>query len=196
MAGEAQLRPIAGSRPRGADASSDAALEAELLADPKENAEHVMLVDLARNDLGTGRGRGIRHGRSLPRHRALQPHHAHRQRRQGPLGAGQGRIRSVRGHLSRRHAGGRAQSARDGDHRRAGTGGPRSCTAGRSAISADKATWTRRSPSARWCSAAIGTAIRPAAASSPTARRRPSTTRSWRRARCCAALSSIAAEGL
>lgn len=48
----AQLRPIAGSRPRGADAGGDAALQAELLADPKENAEHVMLVDLARNDLG------------------------------------------------------------------------------------------------------------------------------------------------
>jgi anthranilate synthase component 1 len=50
--GEAQLRPIAGSRPRGVDEASDAALAAELLADPKENAEHVMLVDLARNDLG------------------------------------------------------------------------------------------------------------------------------------------------
>ena len=50
--GFVQLRPIAGSRPRGADASRDAALETELLADPKENAEHVMLVDLARNDLG------------------------------------------------------------------------------------------------------------------------------------------------
>jgi anthranilate synthase component 1 len=50
--GYAQLRPIAGSRPRGADRVRDAELEAELLADPKENAEHVMLVDLARNDLG------------------------------------------------------------------------------------------------------------------------------------------------
>jgi anthranilate synthase component I len=50
--GDAQLRPIAGSRPRGSDDDRDAALEAELLADPKENAEHVMLVDLARNDLG------------------------------------------------------------------------------------------------------------------------------------------------
>src|ERR1700691_4517377 len=50
--GDAQLRPIAGSRPRGTDAAHDAALEAELKADPKENAEHVMLVDLARNDLG------------------------------------------------------------------------------------------------------------------------------------------------
>src|SRR6202008_1781444 len=48
----AQLRPIAGTRPRSADGAVDAAREAELLADPKENAEHVMLVDLARNDLG------------------------------------------------------------------------------------------------------------------------------------------------
>jgi anthranilate synthase component 1 len=45
-------RPIAGTRPRGADAAEDEALEQELLADPKERAEHVMLVDLARNDLG------------------------------------------------------------------------------------------------------------------------------------------------
>jgi anthranilate synthase component 1 len=50
--GHAQLRPIAGSRPRGADVAGDALLQAELKADPKENAEHVMLVDLARNDLG------------------------------------------------------------------------------------------------------------------------------------------------
>lgn len=48
----AQLRPIAGTRPRGEDPQGDAALERELLADVKENAEHVMLVDLARNDLG------------------------------------------------------------------------------------------------------------------------------------------------
>jgi anthranilate synthase component I len=48
----ASLRPIAGTRPRGADASADASLAQELLADPKERAEHVMLVDLGRNDLG------------------------------------------------------------------------------------------------------------------------------------------------
>ena len=48
----ASLRPIAGTRPRGTDPASDEALERELLADPKELAEHTMLVDLARNDLG------------------------------------------------------------------------------------------------------------------------------------------------
>ena len=50
--GTATLRPIAGTRPRGATNREDRALEQELLADPKEAAEHVMLVDLARNDLG------------------------------------------------------------------------------------------------------------------------------------------------
>jgi len=51
-AGNAELRPIAGTRRRGVDGAEDLALEHELLADIKENAEHVMLVDLARNDLG------------------------------------------------------------------------------------------------------------------------------------------------
>ncbi|MBM5799398.1 MAG: anthranilate synthase component I family protein [Cyanobacteria bacterium K_DeepCast_35m_m2_023] len=49
---KASLRPIAGTRPRGASEAEDLALEHELLADPKERAEHVMLVDLGRNDLG------------------------------------------------------------------------------------------------------------------------------------------------
>jgi anthranilate synthase component I len=48
----AELRPIAGTRPRGADTISDETNARELLADPKERAEHVMLIDLARNDLG------------------------------------------------------------------------------------------------------------------------------------------------
>ncbi len=50
--GRVYSRPIAGTRRRGVDEAEDAALEAELLADPKERAEHVMLIDLARNDLG------------------------------------------------------------------------------------------------------------------------------------------------
>jgi anthranilate synthase component 1 len=48
----ALLHPIAGTRPRGATPQADEALAAELIADPKERAEHVMLVDLGRNDLG------------------------------------------------------------------------------------------------------------------------------------------------
>ena len=50
--GEITVRPIAGTRPRGATPEADAALEAELLADPKERAEHLMLIDLGRNDVG------------------------------------------------------------------------------------------------------------------------------------------------
>ncbi len=49
---EVTTRPIAGTRPRGATAADDAALEAEILSDEKEIAEHVMLVDLGRNDVG------------------------------------------------------------------------------------------------------------------------------------------------
>ena len=52
MGGEVTIRPIAGTRPRGATPDEDRALEAELLADPKERAEHLMLLDLGRNDVG------------------------------------------------------------------------------------------------------------------------------------------------
>ena len=68
--GRAVLHPIAGTRRRGETAERDAALAAELVADPKEQAEHVMLVDLARNDLGrisapgSVRGRGVRRASS------------------------------------------------------------------------------------------------------------------------------------
>ena len=50
--GTVTVRPLAGTRPRGHTPEEDAALEAELLADPKERAEHLMLIDLGRNDVG------------------------------------------------------------------------------------------------------------------------------------------------
>jgi len=50
--GRVTIRPLAGTRPRGDSPESDRALEAELLADPKERAEHLMLLDLGRNDVG------------------------------------------------------------------------------------------------------------------------------------------------
>ncbi len=50
--GRVTIRPLAGTRPRGATPDQDKALEVELLADPKERAEHLMLLDLGRNDVG------------------------------------------------------------------------------------------------------------------------------------------------
>lgn len=50
--GRVELRPIAGTRPRGQDNTQDEALAKDLLSDPKERAEHIMLVDLGRNDVG------------------------------------------------------------------------------------------------------------------------------------------------
>jgi len=50
--GEVTIRPIAGTRPRGATTAEDKAFEVDLLADPKERAEHLMLLDLGRNDVG------------------------------------------------------------------------------------------------------------------------------------------------
>jgi len=50
--GKIELRPIAGTRPRGETSEEDQRLEKDLMADPKERAEHIMLVDLGRNDVG------------------------------------------------------------------------------------------------------------------------------------------------
>ncbi len=72
------LRPIAGTRPRGATREADEALARELAADPKELAEHVMLLDLGRNDVGRVAQIGTRAGRRPDGHRALFARDAHR----------------------------------------------------------------------------------------------------------------------
>jgi anthranilate synthase component 1 len=70
--GKITIRPIAGTRRRGATPAEDLALEAELLADPKERAEHLMLLDLGRNDVG--RVATLRRtGRNTPPSRATRP---------------------------------------------------------------------------------------------------------------------------
>ncbi len=63
--GRVTIRPIAGTRPRGATPAHDAEMEAELLADPKEQAEHLMLLDLGRNDVARAIGLG-REGANRP----------------------------------------------------------------------------------------------------------------------------------
>ncbi len=114
-----ETRPIAGTYPRGGDEEEDRANAEHLLADPKERAEHVMLVDLGRNDLGRVSEYGTRRGRRADGRRDLQPRPPHRQPRLGPAA---GRPRRD-GRASLGPAGGdalgRAEGPGDADHRRA-----------------------------------------------------------------------------
>ena len=93
--GTVTLRPIAGTRPRGATPEEDAKAAEELLADPKERAEHVMLIDLGRNDVGPRRRH--RHGAShrADGDRALFARDAHRLERRRAHRARAGRDRRV-----------------------------------------------------------------------------------------------------
>ena len=91
--GEAVLHPIAGTRPRGATPEEDAALAAELLADPKERAEHVMLVDLGRNDLGRVCAPGTVEVVDFMSIERYSPRHAHRLHRRRRGGAGPDGVR-------------------------------------------------------------------------------------------------------
>ena len=133
--GTVTIRPIAGTRPRGATPAEDLALEAELLADPKERAEHLMLLDLGRNDVGRVAKIGTRRSQRAVHHRALQPRHAHRlQRRRRARGRPGRALRAAR-RPARRHRLRRAQGPRDADHRRARGARSAASTAAASATS-------------------------------------------------------------
>ena len=124
--GKVTIRPIAGTRPRGATPEEDKALAKELLADAKERAEHLMLLDLGRNDVGRVAEIGSVRVTDSLLPRILQPGDAHRVecRRQARFGLRCRRCAD--GGLPRRHRIRRAESARHGDHRRARRRGARS----------------------------------------------------------------------
>ena len=120
--GDVTIRPIAGTRPRGKTPEEDKRLGEELLADPKERAEHLMLLDLGRNDAG----RVATLGSVRVTDQFFLEHYSHVMHIVsnvvGKLRPDQRRARRARRRLSRRHRLRRAKSARDGDHRRAGEG--------------------------------------------------------------------------
>ena len=174
--GEVAIHPIAGTRRRGADAEEDAALEAELRADEKERAEHVMLVDLGRNDVGRVSAAGQRARHAVHGRRALLARDAPRLPRHGRLRAGLHAVRRAAGGLPRGHGSG-APKMRAMEIIAELEGSAAASMPARSATSASTATWTRASPSARWCSRTAWPTCRRAAASSPTRDPTPSTRR-------------------
>ena len=149
--GTVTIRPIAGTRPRGATPHEDKALEVELLADPKERAEHLMLLDLGRNDVGRVAEIGtVKVTDQFFIERYSQVMHIV-SNVEGALADDARRARCAGGRLSRRHRLGRAEGARDGDHRRAGEGEARRSMPAASAISPPPARWTPASCCApRW----------------------------------------------
>ena len=116
------IRPLAGTRPRGATPHEDKALEDELLADPKERAEHLMLLDLGRNDVG----RVARVGTVTVTDQFFIERFSHVMHIvsnvEGKLDDKYDALDALAGGLSGRHRLRRAEGARDGDHRRTGKG--------------------------------------------------------------------------
>ena len=120
--GTVTIRPIAGTRPRGATPHEDQALEAELLADPKERAEHLMLLDLGRNDVGRVAEIGsVTVTDQFFIERYSQVMHIV-SNVEGKLRRDRDALDALGRGLSRRHRVGRAKGARHADHRRIGEG--------------------------------------------------------------------------
>ncbi len=142
------IRPLAGTRPRGATPEQDKALEAELSGDPKERAEHLMLIDLARNDIG----RIAKTGSVKVTDAFVIERYSHVMHIvsnvEGMLLDGMTKPRCAEGDVPGRHADRRAEDPRDGDHRRAGTRQARHLRRRLRLPSASPATWTWPSRSA------------------------------------------------
>jgi Anthranilate/para-aminobenzoate synthases component I len=120
--GKVTVRPIAGTRPRGATPEEDRALEAELLADPKERAEHVMLIDLGRNDAGRISKAGtVQVGEQFVIERYSHVMHIVSEVTGELMRRAELHRRAAR-RLPGRHRVRLAQGARAGDHPRAGAG--------------------------------------------------------------------------
>jgi len=126
VGGKVTVRPLAGTRRRGATEEEDRRLAEELLADPKERAEHVMLVDLGRNDVG----RVAQFGSVELSDVMVIERYSHvmhiTSNVSGQLAPGQDGVRRPPGLPARRHRLRRSQGAGDGDHRRTGAAPPRS----------------------------------------------------------------------
>jgi anthranilate synthase component 1 len=114
---EASYRPIAGTRPRGSNSAEDEHLALELLADEKERAEHIMLVDLGRNDLG----RVCKYGTVRVEDLMFIERYSHVMHLvsslRGTTAGKRGSTRYPDGLLSRRDRIRCSKSARDGNHR-------------------------------------------------------------------------------
>ena len=121
-----EYRPIAGTHPRGRDEAEDQRLAEQMLHDEKERAEHVMLVDLGRNDLG----RVSEYGSVKVKDLMYVERYSHVMHivsaLEGKLRARPGCARCLRGVLPGGHAERRAESSRHADHRRTGTDAARS----------------------------------------------------------------------
>ena len=120
--GEVATHPIAGTRPRGDTPGEDLELEADLRADEKERAEHIMLVDLGRNDIGRVSVPGHSRGHAADGRGAVLPRHAPGVPREGQARLRLQLLRRAEGVLPGGDGVRRAQDQGHGDHRRAGAG--------------------------------------------------------------------------
>ena len=130
--GTVTIRPLAGTRPRGASVQEDKALEAELLADQKERAEHLMLLDLGRNDVGrVARTATVKVTDQFQIERFSQVMHIV-SNVEGKLDTKYDSLDALAAGFPGRHRLGSAQAAGHGDHRRAREGQARPlCRLGR-----------------------------------------------------------------